>query len=789
MFKHYLTIAWRTLMRRKGYSALNIGGLSLSLAGCLLIFLYVQNELTYDAYHAEAENIVRIVERLSDDMVWVPTDDKFAVEMQALYPEVVKFVHFEPKWGTDHHAQTVDKEFFIDRARLFWTNSSIFEVFDFELAVGDPSTVLRQPYSVVLTESTAQRYFGDADPIGQNLVLNKKETYTVTGILKNIRIDSHFTFDVLASHGDLGQAESFQWPYTYLLLAPGTDVTAFQQKVDAFFAEQRPDRVEEGAGLEVQRLLDIHLHSHYDYEAGINGNVVTVIALAIVGVLLLLIGGINFMNLATARATNRAKEVGVRKAIGGAQRHVLIQFLGESFFMTLLAVAGALVLVHAVLPAFNRLIEQTVHVPYELPLFWLVLVGLIAVVGIGAGSYPAFVLAAFQPRHVLKGKVSRQSGTYTIRRVLVVVQFSASIMLIVGTFVVVQQTRYMQNQTLGFDKEHVMGIRSAEHTSLALDPLRTQWMQHPNVQAVAKTVSLPTKFDWVSYNNVWTDVPANGTNMLVNATDFDYAYMLGVEVVAGRDFSRAFGGDTSRAALLNEAAVRALGWTPPEAIGKQVATRWSSTTIKLNVVGVIADFHDRSLHEPIPPMMHYLNVSYPWGYIALRMGSGDVRETVAYLKEQWATFHPDEPFTYFFLDTVFDAAYRADERMGSVMGAFAFLAVAVACLGLFGLVAFTTEQRTKEVGIRKVLGASELNLVVLLSKDFVSLVGVACIVAIPGAYMLMHRWLNEFSYRTTLGVDVFAGAAALAFIVTLLTVSYQAIKAARANPVEALRYE
>lgn len=791
MIKHYLTITWRTLMRQKGYSALNIGGLSLSLAGCLLIFLYVQNELTYDAYHAEAENIVRVVERLSDEMVWVPTGADVAAKLKAIYPEVVQYVHFEPKWGTDHHVRTESAEFFVDRARMFWASTWVFDVFDFDFAQGDPNTALREPYSMLLTESATRRYFGDTDPIGQTLELDKKATYTITGILKDVRLDSHFTFDFLASHGDSGQAQhyGFQWPYTYIQLVPGTDVVDFQKKITAFFIEENPDRAEEGGGLEVQSLLDIHLHSHYDYEADINGNVATVVALFVVGVLLLLIGCINFMNLATARGANRAKEVGVRKAIGGAQRQVLTQFLGESFLVTALAVVGALILLHAVLPAFNGFIEQTVHVPYEMPLFWLVLFGLIAVVGLGAGGYPAFVLSAFQPTKVLKGKTLQHGGAYTLRKVLVVVQFAASIILIVGTLVVVQQTRYMQSQTLGFDQEHVMGIRSAESSSAALEPLRAQWMRHPNVQNVAKTVSLPTKFDWVSYNNVWTVSPEKGINMLVNATDFDYAQTMGVEVVAGRDFSRAFIGDTSRAVILNEAAVRAFGWTPQEAIRKQVSMSWSPTTTNLRVVGVIADFHDRSLHEPIPATVHYLNVSYRWGYIALRMGGGDVRETVAYLKEEWEAFHPDQPFTYFFLDKVFDAAYRADERMGSVMGAFASLAVVIACLGLFGLVAFTVEQRTKEVGIRKVLGASKINLITLISKDFVLLVGIACLVAIPGAYVLMQQWLNEFAYRTILGVDVFVEATGLVFLVALITVSYQALKAARANPIDALRYE
>ncbi len=804
MIKNYLKIALRNLRKHKGYTFINITGLAVGLACCLLIVLFVRDELSYDRYHDNADRIYRITldALLGEQEIHGPISP--APMAQALvndFPEVVQATRLFT--FRDKTLVRYEDNRFVEE-RFFFGDSTFFEVFTFPFLQGDPETALVEPNTVVLTESTARKYFGQQNPIGQTLRVNERTDYEVTGVMADVPTNSHFHFDFLGSLGTLDNSRNPMWVSnnfrTYFLLADGHSPEALQAKFPAMVKNYAGPQVEQFLGItidqffasggrfafQIQALTDVHLHSQLDFEIEPNGDITYVYAFSIVAFLILLIACINFMNLATARSANRAKEVGVRKVLGSNRRQLTLQFLMESMLLSVIALGVALVLAAVLLPVFNSLSGKALQIDYLDGFMLSGVIGLAVLVGLLAGSYPAFFLASFSIVNVLKGQGLVGMKSSGLRSGLVVFQFVISIALMIGTAMVYRQVDFIQNKRLGFDKEHVIVLERFNALGPQQQAFKQQIQQHPNVVAVAAANTLPGRsFGDTSFIPEGAP-PEEILSLRLLYTDFDLLETLNLELVDGRFFSRDFATD-SAAVVLNEAAVKELGWT--EAVGKRLVSPSfnGEETEFITVVGVVKDFHFQSLREAIRPLGLFIGRNL--NYLAVRIQPGDISGTLAAFETQWKTFAPGQPFTYSFLDRDVDALYQADQRTGSLFGTFALLAIMIACLGLFGLAAFTAEQRTKEIGVRKVLGASVSGIVLLLSKEFTKLVALAFIVAAPLAYFATNRWLQDFAFQVAFSwwIFVIAGLAALA--IAWLTVSYQSIRAALTNPVEALRYE
>jgi putative ABC transport system permease protein len=810
MFKNYLKIAARNLLKHKAYSLINVLGLAIGMACCILILLYVRHELSYDRHHENAERIYRV----AADVKFGGNDYQIAVSPSPMaealardFPEVVNAARFR-NYGTflikKEGAQNFKEE------RVVYADNAIFEIFTIPLLAGDAA--LTAPNAVVISKSTAKKYFGNAEAVGQSLILNNTDTYKITGVFADMPDNSHFHFDFIVSLLILDESRNNLWVSntfaTYILLKEGADPAALEAKFPAMLEKYMGPQVLQSLGTSLeefyksgnhwryylQPLPDIHLHSELGAEFEPNGSIRYVYIFSAIAVFILLIACINFMNLATARSANRAREVGIRKVVGSYQRQLVGQFLAEAVFLSALAMALALVLVELVLPAFNNLAEKQLQTFYlgNWPLL-AALIGITLTVGIVAGSYPAFVLSAFKPVSVLKGNLRAGAKSSRLRSALVVFQFAASVILIVGTLIVKNQLHYIQNKNLGFNKEQVIVLHDAQALGEKLDAFKTEVTRNPNV--VSGTVSgfLPVASDRL-IAGFWPEGERssgqNAVSMQYWEVDNGYVQTMGMEILSGRDFSESFGADSS-AIILNEKAIKMFGFDDP--IGKKIYTygftpgRGLDRVIPYTVIGVIKDFHFSSLRENIGALG--LRLGRNRAFISFRIKVEDVAALIAFLQNKWKEFAPDQPFAYSFLDQRFASMYRAEQRVGGIFSAFAGLAIFTACLGLFGLASFTAEQRTKEIGIRRVLGATVSNVTLLLSKDFVKLVLVANVIAWPVAWYAMNEWLKDFAYRIEIGWWVFALAGGLALLIALLTVSTQAIKAALANPVDSLRYE
>ena len=806
MLKNYVKIALRNLLKSKGYTFINVAGLAVGLACCLLILLFVRDELGYDRHHEKADQIYRITLEalLGEQEINGPISP--APMAQALvndYPEIVQATRLFDFSG-ETFVRYEDKRFVEER--FFFGDSTVFDVFTFPLLRGDPETALLEPNTVVLTESTARKYFGEDDPMGQTIRVDEQDDYEVTGVMADVPENSHFHFDFLGSLGTLGNSRSPMWVSnnfrTYFILAEGHHAEDLEAKFPAMVEKYAGPQVEEILGITIeqffasggkfafhlQALTDIHLHSQLNYEIEPNGDITYVYAFSIIAFLILLIACINFMNLATARSAGRAKEVGVRKVLGSNRRQLTLQFLMESMLLSMIALGVALVLAVVLLPVFNTLAGKALVIDYGDGVVLAGLIGLAVLVGLLAGSYPALFLASFRIVNVLKGKGQAGLKSSRLRSGLVVFQFVISIALMIGTAMVYRQVDYVQSKHLGFEKEHVIVLERFDALGPQQQAFKEQLLQHPNVVAVAGANTLPGRtFGDTSFFTEGA-LPDQIRNIRLFFTDFDMLETLNLELIDGRFFSRDFATD-STAVILNEAAVKEFGLTVDEAVGRRLVSPGFGEEEEqyVPIIGVMKDFHFQSLHDAIRPLGLFIGRNL--GYLAVRVRPDDIPGTLATLETQWLAFAPDQPFTYSFLDSDVDALYQEDQRQGSLFGTFALWAIVIACLGLFGLAAFTAEQRTKEIGVRKVLGASVPGIVVLLSKEFTKLVVVAFIVAAPVAYFAIDRWLQGFAFRVEISGWIFLMAGLAALGVALLTVSYQSIRAALINPVDALRYE
>lgn len=793
MIKNYLKIAFRNLWKHKVFSFINIMGLAVGLTACFLIFLFVSFELSYDSFHSKADRIYRVVADIKTPTEVLNTSGpSWAVPPNAKdeFPEIESFVRIaedktlikkgDVKFREEHSA---------------WVDSAFFHIFDFKLIKGDPQTALKEQASVVFSETAAKKYFGNEDPMGQTvLVSGDAIPMKVTGIMKDIPENSQVQTDVLFSMTTLTQKlepklDSGWGGYgsvAFFLLKPGSNAKALEKKFPAFLEKRNGTAMKKSQmypTLFLEKLRDVYLRSTRNGHK--TGNINNVYIFAIIAAFILLIACINFINLTTARATERAKEVGIRKVVGAAKAQLRKQFIGESIILCLIAFLFTLLFSSLLLPLFNQLSGKVIshgifeNVNYLIFLF-------LAAIGIGllAGIYPALVLSSFRPIVVLKGKFSTGNRGIFLRRALVVSQFTISIGLIISTIIVYNQMRYMRNQDLGFSKDQIMVMNTSE------DPGKDAFKQAisgiPAVKSVATSSSVPGGGNPAAYSeieNVKGDMQV--ANLDLYFVDFDYINQFKIKMAAGRPFSKEFATDTTQAMVLNEAAVKMFGYSSPQqAIGKKFM-QWGREG---KIIGVMKDFHFRGLQAPIKPLSMRIE---PGGssLVSANVAAANLPATIKAIEQKWKELIPNKPFSYYFLDEFFDRQYASEERFGKLFLNFAILAIFISCLGLLGLASYSTIQRTKEIGIRKVLGASVSNIISLLSKEFLRLVVVSALIAFPIAWWAMNKWLSDFAYRTGVSWWIFLAAGILATFIALFTISFQAIRAAIANPVKSLRTE
>lgn len=811
MFKNYIKIAFRNLGKNKAFSAINIAGLAIGIGCFVLIALYVMDELSFDRFNKKGERIYRISADIKfggAETRYPFTSDMMGQIFKKDFPEVEDYTRIY----TSNGSKLIKKgNQFINEEKVGHADSTFFNIFTLPAIAGDTKTALNEPNTVVITETTAKKYFGTTNAVGKVVETNDndKTLYKVTAVIKDIPSSSHFNFDFIFSmkNVDYGWGEIMSHNfYTYLLLKPGTDVKAFEKKsldqyVDKYVLPEANQVMGISSMEEFERsgnkltysltpMLDIHLYSGRPFELSAGGNIQYVYIFSLVAVFILLIACINFMNLTTARSANRAKEVGIRKVLGTDKKNLVAQFLSESTIMAFISALLGIGIVFLALPLFNSVAGKSMQ-PGNLftPVFILFLVILPFVVGLISGSYPAFFLSSFKPIQVLKGKLKTGGVNSGLRSGLVVFQFVTSIVLIIGTIIIYRQLNYIQSKNLGYSKEQVLIINDAYTLGKNAETFKQEMLQQPGVVNGTLSGYLPTpsgRSDNLFSKSPQLDVK-NGFTMQEWSVDYDYINTLGMELVAGRNFSKDFGTDSS-AVILNETTAKSLGYDDP--IGKSVYSIYNpetNETRKYTVIGVLKDFHFESLKRDIGKLGLFLRRST--GLASFKISTANAPQIIKAAEQRWKAISPQMPFNYKFLDAEFNHVYDAEQRVGKIALSFAVLAILIACLGLFGLAAYIAEQRTKEIGIRKVLGASATSLVAMLSKDFLKLVLISSIIAFPLAWWSMKSWLQDFAYRIDISWWVFVAAGVIAILIALITVSFQAIKAAMANPVKSLRTE
>ncbi|TMI65418.1 MAG: FtsX-like permease family protein [Bacteroidetes bacterium] len=806
MFKNYLKTAVRNLLRYKGFAIINISSLTIGIIGCIVIGLFVWDEWQYDKKIPGGENVYRLYEqhKNNDAITYgAPVPPAYASFLKRTYPEVDTTVRilmstnkFLMEVGENRNYE--DKGWFVE--------SSFFEIFPLNFKRGNPATALSDPGTVVLSEDLAKRYFKNEDPIGKTIYINK-DTFTVKGVLAKLPDHFHFDFHYLMSLSSAGlpkeRMEKWTWHqfYTYAKLKQGTDVKQLQDKFQAHVRREIfPTLTQAGSTFLpfFQPLKDIHLRSaDFIYDNAVRGNQTYVKALTIIALFVLVIAGFNFVNLATARSFRRAKEIGVRKVIGAERKQLIIQFIGETILLSVLSMLLAIVATFLIVPLLNQFTGKSIEFnPIANPILGLIILAAGVVIGMIAGIYPALVLSGFQPIKILKNiKLIGSGGGAWLRQALVVIQFALSVLLIVSTTIVYRQTKYLNDKDLGFNKEQVVYFQVREDITNKLDAFKDELKRSSNIISLTAGYGLPG--DRYAGDGVKTFGNDGEKDRAANVFigDHDYVKTLGLRIIAGRDFSNEMATDVKEGFIINEAAVKEWGFgTPEKAVGQKLSwNEWlpldTLNPVKTGrVIGVVEDFHYKSLHEKITPSVIHVYPQYV-ATVAVKLRTADTKSAIDHINKVWNKFAPGYPFDYKFMDETYATMYKAEGKLSELLWIFTVMAIVVGCMGLFGLAAFSAEQRTKELGIRKVLGANAFDIVGLLSKNFLVLVMIASLIAFPIAWWAMKSWLKDFPYRVSISWWVFGIAIIAALAIALLTVSFQAIKAALANPVKSLRTE
>ncbi len=814
MFKNYILVALRNLWKNRGYASINISGLAVGLATSIFIFLYIINELSYDRFHTHSDRIYKAWvsgKMPTGEMHDAVTAGPMAAALLADYPEVEQVVRLKQNGGfLIRHGDRIFNE--TEKDFLF-TDSTFFEVFSFRLLEGDPRTCLKDPRSIVLTEEYARKYFGEADPMGQTLVIEQDTNVSVvTGIMQDFPENSHFHCKMLGSINTYPEkADDLNWVnqnyHTYLLLKEGTDVEAFEANLYELVVKYVGPIVQQAMGIDLEQfeaagnaygyrllpLTDLHLHSNLRFNLEPPGNPIYVYLFLVAAILILVIAGINFMNLATAQSSGRSREVGLRKVVGSGKPQLIAQFLTESVVLSLLALAVAVLLVYILMPGYNNLIQKNLNLnlfdsSWILPLLVLFAMG----IGILAGAYPAFVLASFKPSTVLSSnKGSGTTGRSTLRKILIVMQFTTTVVILLGTVVVNRQLNYMQKKDPGFDRDQVLVVQRGEILGESIDAFRQEVTLHANVSSAAYTTHIPSGG---FYGNAhW--IEGRGSDQIYTLatyrTTYDFEKVLDLELVEGRFFDRTMSTD-SAGVVVNEAAVKVLGIEDP------LNTRFVQPSYVgyqdeyMPIIGVVKDFHFESMQNEIKPMaIHFMEGRQP-GKVIIKLGDGPRKATMNFIQDTWERLAGDHPFEYSWLDEEFSKMFDDERNTGQLLGIFSFLSIVVTCLGLLGLISYATSQRRKEIGIRKIMGASIQVVMQLFSRETTFLLGISTVLSIP-AYFGVRAWLQRFAYhiqfRWGLYFLVLAMVSLFVLLVALLTVSIHTYRAASANPVDSLRYE
>ncbi len=794
MFKNYLLLAVKNFRKQKMFSLINIMGLTIGITSCLMIFLFIMNEFSYDSFHKNGKYIYRIMrvgdmngERREIPYVSPAYAPALANDFSDMIRQVVRVDH-------DNDLISYNNTSFNEKD-IYLADANFFNFFSFPLIKGDPATVLKDPNSIVMTESTAKKYFGNEDPIGKIVKFNEDQQLKVTGIAKDVPENSHLQFDMIIPLELLRpmQPDWFtNWPnnslFTYIELKPGASPEQLEKRFPAFMDKYMGKFYAQSGfkmGLIASPLKDVYFASDA-FDNVKHGNKKMVYIFMSVAVLILVIACINFINLATARATDRSKEVGLRKVLGAVKKQLVGQFILESISFASLACMLSIGLLEAIMPAYTDLLGYALPFIWSNPWVYVFIAGIIIVVGLLAGSYPALLLSSFSPIESLRGKLRAGKGGAFFRKTLVVFQFAISVLLIISVVVIIKQMNYVKNTDLGFNKEQSMIVRF-DNLDIARkkNQFKNELLTIPSVQDVSLMSGEPGGFhDRYSFEAEAN--PAEKYLFNTEFTDLDFVKTLGLKIVAGRDFSKDFVTDSAEAVLINQTAATALGYTPQQAIGKWIKNI-ARDSLHRTIVGVVEDYHYSSLKNPIGPLI--IAPGSDRRLALIRLNTHQLQSTIKQIKKAYTDAAPDYPFEYSFLDEQFDKLYRTESRQETVLGIFSAIAIFVACLGLFGLASYSAIKRTKEVGVRKVLGSSVENIVLLLSKDLLKPVLLGALIAIPLGYYAMDQWLQSFAYRIGFHWWIFVIAVAIAILIALVTVSFQAIKAAMANPVKSLRTE
>jgi len=787
MFKNYLKIAFRNIRKYKGYSFINIASLAIGIACCMLIIFHVGFELSYDNYHKDADRIYRIGldrnlpgEKNICAMVGYP----LAAHLKKNLPQVEYAGRIQRR---NVLIKKEDKVFYENN--FFYADNDIFNIFTIPFIRGNAEQALINPGTIVISQSMANKYFGEEDPLGRMLTVDSND-FQITGIVKDPPSNTHFKYSFITSLNDSSLPERIRnsWTasmvYTYLKLVPNTNNSDFARMMNKVL-EGHIDS--ETLNFFLQPVKDIHLHSHLLAELEPPGNPFYLYIFSTIAVLILMIASINFINLSTARSANRAKEIGIRKVVGAVRNQLINQFIGESLFTTILSVITAFLIVDLSLPFFNRLvdIQFTVSDFFKLEIF-ISLICIILFSGIIAGSYPAIFLSAFKPALILKGKLRLGTKRSTLRKIMVIGQFTISIILVISTIASYKQLRFMKNEKLGFSKEQklIIPVQRGADISENYETVKSEFLKHFRITGATVSGGIPGRIQTSETYRLFNETEDKGQQMKTLFVDRDFIPEYGIELAAGRLFFKETNSLRETEFLINETAVRALGLhSPQDAIGKRLVG-WEGGKI----VGVVKDFHFQGLQQEIRPLV-VTNFTWMFSFITLTLSTEEISRTLSFAQDKWKELFPGIPYEYYFLDEDFNRLYRSEEKTGTLIGVFTLIGVLVACFGLFGLASFMAEQRTKEIAIRKVHGARVRDTVSLLIKDFIRWILISNIIAWPIAYFIVNRWLQNFFYRVNLGIGIFIFTGFIVLAIALLTISYQVIKTATTNPVDYLRYE
>jgi len=787
---NYMKTAMRVIRRQKVYSLINISGLAIGLTVCMLIVLWVADEWSFDRFHANARQIYRVYRDESATLAnstSALTPPPMAAALKADFPEIIRATRF----GSWQKQLVTYRDKSFNETKYMHADPDFFAMFSFLLVKGDPATVFSNPYSVVLTETTAFKYFDQEDPMGKTLTVNNTFDVMVTGVIKKDSLNSSLEFDLLSPFEillkeSIGEDNRDNWGFnsfsTYVMLPKTASGDNFNQKLKGYlnkFEQQDPDE------LALQPMTDIHLFSNLGHDIRNRGDIKYVWIFSALAVFVLLIAGVNFMNLTTARSANRAKEVGLRKVVGSERSQLIRQFFGESVLMALFALIAALLLLELLLPFFNTLSGKHLISSWRNnPILLLGFFGMAIATGILSGSYPALFLSSFQPIQILKGTMRSAGANPLFRKTLVIFQFSLSVFLIIGTIGISRQLSYMRNIDLGFNREHIIHLSIHGELHEKYDAIHDRFLQNPDVLHVTASMALPTNIQSSPGTPEWEGKnPDEKMEIKADFVDYDYFETFNIALVEGRSFSREYATDMETAFIVNEEAVRRMGLQKP-VVGK----RFGFWDIDGKIIGVMKDAHFQSLHHKIEPLV--FKMFRPWlRRIYVEIRSDNISGTLSTLENTWNQMNLGYPFEYKFLDEDFNNLYESEARLGKIFQSFAVLAVFIACLGLFGLAAFIAEQRTKEIGIRKVLGSSTIGVVTLLNREFLRWIAAANLIAWPIAYFVLHRWIQKFAYRASITIGIFVLSATIGLVVALITVSMQTLRAARANPVDSLKHE